>query len=231
MIYGYDPMFMLLMILLGALMWGASAFVKSRFKKYSRVRTSSGMTGAQAAHLMLERSGVPGVPIERADGFLSDHYDPTKRVIRLSPDVYDSNSISAVGVACHEAGHAVQHARKYIFLPIRSLAVPMANSVSKIGFWIIIAGLIMHLTGLAIVGLALFSTVALFQIINLPVEFDATARAKKAVVEYGIVQRGAEADGVSKVLNAAALTYLAATLAAVVQVAYFAMQIFGGRRR
>jgi Zn-dependent membrane protease YugP len=208
----------------------AQAQVKSKFSKFSRVRASSGMTGAQAAQHMLRQQGITNVGIERQGGFLSDHYDPRRKVIRLSPGVYDSNSLSAVGVACHEAGHAVQDARKYAPLVIRNAAVPIAGIGSNMSFVLIFIGLILNFTGLAVIGLLLFAGVVFFQVVNLPVEFNASSRAKEALVSYGIVSRGAEENGVSQVLNAAAMTYLAATLTAIFQLLYFALLVFGGRR-
>lgn len=204
--------------------------VQGKFKKFSRVRVSSGMTGAQAAYEMLRRAGISNVGIERAGGFLSDHYDPRRKVIRLSPDVYDNASIASVGVACHEAGHAIQDARNYAPLVIRNAAVPIAGFGSQFSFLLIIGGLLLNFMGLAVIGLVLFAGVVLFQLVNLPVEFDASARAKSALVEFGIIGHGQEAGGVSQVLNAAAMTYVAATITAIFQLLYFAMLVFGGRR-
>ncbi len=218
------------LILLMILSMVAQNAVQGNFKKFGRVRTSSGMTGAEAALHMLRSSGLNNVSVERVQGFLSDHYDPRKKVIRLSPNVHDSDSVSAVGVACHEAGHAVQDAQNYAPLVIRNAAVPMAGFGSNFGLILIIIGLFMNAMGLAIVGLIFFGAVVFFQVVNLPVEFDASSRAKQAMLEYGIISHGQEAQGVNKVLNAAALTYVVAALTAIFQLLYFAALIFGGRR-
>jgi uncharacterized protein len=217
-------------IALTILSFWAQSQVKGKFAKYSKVRPSSGMTGAQAAHYMLQQAGISNVSIQRAGGFLSDHYDPRKKMIRLSPAVHDTASLSAVGIACHEAGHAVQDASNYAPLVIRNAAVPVAGIGSQFGLILVIVGLMMHATGLAVLGLMLFTVVVAFQVVNLPVEFDASARAKHALIDMGIVQPGAEARGVNQVLNAAAMTYVAATLTAVFQLLYFASIVFGGRR-
>lgn len=212
----------------------AQTKVKSSFARYSRVRASSGLTGAQAAMEMLRRAGVTNVRIERVPGELSDHYDPRTRVIRLSEPVYDQMSVSALGVACHEAGHALQHAKNYAPLVIRNMAVPAANFGSTGGILILMAGLALSAFtngsplgwGIAIFGLVAFGVTVLFQLVNLPVEYDASARAKKVLVETGMVSRGAEQKGLDEVLDAAALTYLAATLSAVVTFLYYAFIVF-----
>lgn len=218
-----------ILILTAFTLW-AQFMVKSKFAKYGRVAASSGLTGAQAALEMLRQEGITNVRVEQTSGHLSDHYDPRANVIRLSSDVYSGRTISAVGVACHEAGHAIQQARRYPFLVVRNLAVPLAGFGSQAGLLIIIASLVLNVMGLAIVGLVLFAAVALFQIVNLPVEFDASARAKDALVRYSIVRPGREAAGVSEVLDAAAMTYVAATLTSIFWVLHYAMIIFGNRR-
>jgi len=218
-------------ILLALLGLGAQAMVKSSFHKYSRVRASSGLTGAESAALMLEREGIRGVRITVSDqGFLSDHYDPSSKTIRLSPEVHDGNSLAALGVACHEAGHAIQDARRYAPLVVRNAAVPTANFGGGAGVMIVVVGLAINSTGLAMLGLVLFAAVVFFQLVNLPVEFDASARAKKALVAHGLISRGKEQAGVAAVLNAAALTYVAATASAIFQLLYYALLVFGQRR-
>lgn len=205
--------------------------VKSAFSKYSQVPVSSGMTGAQAAATMLRANGLDGtVSIERVDGFLSDHYDPSKKVLRLSPDVYDNSSLSAVGVACHEAGHAVQDARNYAPLALRNAIVPTAGLGSSLGYILIFVGLFLHFTGLAVVGLVLFAAVVVFQIVNLPVEFNASRRAREMVASLRIVNGPSEEAAVRSVLGAAAMTYVAATVVALIHLMYYAMMVFGGRR-
>jgi uncharacterized protein len=204
--------------------------VKHAFSKYSRVRASSGMSGAEAARAMLKDAGLQDqVSVECIGGFLSDHYDPAKKVLRLSPDVYNNASLAAVGVACHEADHAVQDARNYAPLVLRNAIVPTANIGSYLGYALIIIGLIVHSTGLAMLGLILFAAVVVFQIVNLPVEFNASSRARQMVSRLGIVSGGAEAAAVSSVLSAAAMTYVAATVAALVNLLYYASIIFGRR--
>lgn len=215
-----------LMILCGL----ATARVKMSFSKYSKVRSSSGLTGAQAAEQMLRAQGITDVAIERSQGgMLSDHYDPTKNVIRLSPEVYGSQSVAALGVACHEAGHAIQKARAYAPLVIRNMAVPAAGFGSQAGIILIILGLILNFTGLAVLGFVLFSCVVFFQLVNLPVEFNASTRAKEALLHMGMIQPGQEQAGVNKVLNAAAMTYVSATAVSVFYLLYYAYIIFGNR--
>jgi len=221
------------LVLFGFAMY-AQTKVKSSFARYSRVRASSGLTGAQAAMEMLRRAGVTNVRVERVPGELSDHYDPRTRVIRLSEPVFDQTSVAALGVACHEAGHALQHANQYAPLMIRNMAVPAANFGSTGGILIIMAGLALSAftgnqplgLGIAIFGLVAFGATVAFQLVNLPVEYDASARAKKVLVETGMVSRGAEQKGLDEVLDAAALTYLAATLSAVVTFLYYAFIVF-----
>lgn len=208
--------------------------VKSNFQRYSEVLNSSGMTGAQAAAEMCERMGLrvvgssaeakrlrDAVAIEITEGFLSDHYDPSDRTLRLSPDVYNGRSLSAVGVACHEAGHALQHAHGYAALQLRSTLVPTASFGSWLAFPILMAGVIMQASGLLLAGIILFSMVVLFQLVTLPVEFDASARAKDSLEKFNIIRGGSERDGVAAVLNAAALTYVAAAVSAVSTLLYY----------
>ena len=222
----------LLLVFLPALLLGlyAQFRVKHAFSKYSKIPVRSGLTGAEAAHEMLRAAGLEQkVGIERVEGFLSDHYDPGHKVLRLSPDVYDNASLAAVGVACHEAGHAVQDASNYAPLVLRNAIVPTAGLGSNLGFILIFAGLILHMQGLAMIGLILFGAVVLFQIVNLPVEFNASNRAREMLGQLGIVSGPAEANGVASVLNAAAMTYVAATVAAVLNLLYYGWLIFGRR--
>lgn len=225
----FDPRYFLFVgpaILLA--LW-AQAKVKHNFSKYGKITTSSRVSGAEAARMMLMAAGLTNVSIERVRGFLSDHYDPRHKVLRLSPDVHDGRSLSAVGVACHEAGHAIQDARAYAPLVIRNAIVPMAGFGSNLGLILVIVGLIINATGLAYVGLALFSLVVLFQIINLPVEFDASSRAKQMLPQLGIISGRAEEKGVSDVLGAAAMTYVAATITAIMTLLYYAFLVMGRR--
>ncbi len=200
-------------------MW-AAAKTRSAFKKYSRVAASSGMTGAEAAQRLLASAGIRDVEVTRSKGMLSDHYNPATKKLALSEPVYGARSIAAVGVACHEAGHAIQHATKYPALGLRTLLVPTASAGSRMGFLILMVGMFMQSSGLIWAGVALFSAVVLFQLVTLPVEFDASNRAKKLIVEQGIVFEN-ERTGVDKVLNAAAMTYVAAALMGILQLVYF----------
>jgi hypothetical protein len=208
----------------------AGFLTKSTFKKYSGVRTLRGMTGAEAAQMVLARAGIRDVTVVPHNGYLTDHYNPSSRQLALSEPVYGSTSIAAVGVACHEAGHAVQHAESYKPMWIRSILVPTANIGSNLGYLVMLGGLIFSRPGMIVIGALLFSAVLLFQIVTLPVEFDASARAKKLAFEYGIVTEG-ERAGVSRVLNAAAMTYVAAASATLMTLLYFLIRggILGGR--
>lgn len=226
----FDFWYILIVAIPGGLlsMW-AQGMVKSRFAKYSKVPTQRGVRGHEAAQMLLDRAGITDVQVVRVDGFLSDHYNPTTKHLALSPPVYDSNSVAAIGVATHEAGHAIQHATGYSFLAYRSMIVPAVQYGSPIGNYAMIGGLMMMMAGGAlgsmgtyvfIFGAIAFSLLLLFQLITLPVEFDASARAKKLVVEAGIINQQ-EADGVSKVLNAAAMTYVAAFVQTLLTLIYF----------
>ncbi len=225
---------MILVMLFSA--W-ASFRVKGNFKKYSSVAASSGLTGAQAADQMLRHAGVTDVRIERTGGTLTDHYDPRAKVIRLSDAVYSSRSVAALGVACHEAGHALQDKERYAALVLRNLAVPVASFGSNAGITLVFFGMILGAAAsvktigfpIAVLGVVLFAATVIFQIINLPVEFDASARAKRVLVDQGIVSRGGEEQAVSKVLNAAALTYVAATIGAIVTLLYYVALLSNAR--
>ena len=227
----FDPMYLLFILPGLALSMWASFRTKSAFEKYSRVPSARGLTGAQAAKILLERAGLHDVTITRSHGFLSDHYNPMNRSLNLSEAVYASNSVAAIGVATHEAGHAIQHAQKYAPLWLRSTLVPTAKIGSSIGYLVMIGGLFLGMTNLVLVGAVLFSMVLLFQIVTLPVEFDASNRAKQLVLEYGIVSPS-ERQGVDRVLNAAALTYVAAAVSTLLTLLYFLMRagLLGGRR-
>jgi len=227
----FDPIYFLFIgpgLLLS--LW-ASFRVKSAFKKYSKVRSMRGLTGAEAAEEMLRRAGISGVRIVRSHGMLSDHYNPLNKTLALSEPVYDSDSIAAVGVATHEAGHALQHAQNYAPLWVRSALVPTANIGSGIGYFVMVIGLFLQSTNMVLAGAVLFSAVLLFQIVTLPVEFNASNRAKALVLDYGIVTMD-ERRGIDKVLNAAALTYVAAAISTLLTLLYFLMRagLLGGRR-
>ncbi len=212
--------------------------VKSTFAHYAQVATRRGMTGAEVAAWILETKGVRGVRIEPSRGFLSDHYSPGERALRLSPDVYGGRSIAAVGVAAHEVGHAIQHAEAYAFLGLRSALVPVVQIASPFAMPIIFVGFLMSgYTGgglgqlVMILGIALFAMVVFFQIVTLPVEFDASRRALVAI-EQGRLLGGEELAGARSVLRAAAWTYVAAAVSAALTLLYFLIRsgLLGGRR-
>lgn len=200
----------------------ATAKTKSTFKKYSRVAAGSGMTGAQAAQQLLHAQGVDNVDIEMTRGFLGDHYDPRSRTLRLSPDVYRSNSLSAVGVACHEAGHALQHANAYAPLHMRTALVPVTQFGSNAALPVIIIGFLFRLPILVNLGIILFSAAVIFALITLPVEWNASARAKRLMVSSNIVTPD-ESKRAGAVLNAAFMTYIASAVTAVLTLIYYVM--------
>ena len=228
----FDPMYLLFILPALALSLWASWRTKSAFNKYSRVRTLRGLTGAQAAKAMLERSGIYDVQVVPTHGMLTDHYNPTNKTLALSESVYASNSVAAVGVACHEAGHAIQHATHYGPLGLRSALVPTAGIGSKLGYIVMLGGLIFHSPKVVVLGALIFSAVLLFQIVTLPVEFDASSRAKQLAFSNGIVLES-ERQGMAKVLNAAALTSIAAAISTLLTLLYFLFRagLLGGRSR
>ena len=181
------------------------------------------MTGAEAAAELLSKAGITDVKIVQTEGKLSDHYNPLTKTLALSKEVYNSSSIAAIGIAAHEAGHALQHAQHYMPLWIRSVLVPTANLGSSIGYFVMIIGLIMSSTNMVFLGAFLFSAVLLFQIVTLPVEFNASSRAKSLVVEYGIIS-SEEQVGINRILNSAALTYVAAAVSTLLTLLYFLMR-------
>lgn len=187
----------------------ASARVNSSFNKYSKVLSSRNLTGAQAAFEVLRYYGITNVQIERVNGKLTDHYDPRTNVIRLSDSVYNSTSVAAIGVACHEAGHAAQYAQSYAPIKIRNLVLPAANLGSRAGFPLALIGFLLNFEILAIAGIAFFSFAVLFQLVTLPVEFNASKRALNVISEVDILSVDEKA-GAKKVLTAAAMTYVAA---------------------
>lgn len=223
----FDPLYFLLVIPPFLLGLYAQYKVKSAFSSMSQVPTR--MSGAQAARRMLDSSGLQNVEIEMVPGQLSDHYDPRAKVVRLSYDVYNGNSMAAVGVACHEAGHALQDARNYAPLTIRNLAVPVASFGSNASMFLLIGGMIAQIPALLWLGIIAFGTTVFFQLVNLPVEFNASNRAREQLVTYGIINANEE-PYVAKVLNAAALTYVAVTLQAVMTLLYLLLRFAGGSR-
>ncbi len=223
----FDPLYLFFMIPGLLLSLWASARTKSAFNKWGKVHGR--MTGAQAARAMLDSAGLYDVQVGRSGGFLSDHYNPATRSLALSPDVHDIPSISAIGVACHEAGHAIQHANAYAPLQLRSALVPMAGIGSSLGWIVMTVGFLFSAGGLVQLGILLFSATVVFQLVTLPVEFDASRRAKELVVDYGIIAPH-ERIGVDKVLNAAAWTYVAAAVSSILTLLYFLLRagLLGG---
>jgi Zn-dependent membrane protease YugP len=211
--------------------------VKSTFHRYANVGVQSGMTGAEAAEAVMRAGGVSGVSVQRHQGFLTDHYDPRKRQLRLSPDVHDGRSISSIAVAAHEAGHAIQDAQGYTPLVLRSKLVPVTNIGSTLWWLPFVAGLAMAQAGRAMgqtlmtVGILMFAAVVLFQLVTLPTEFNASNRARAVLASSGIVSTPAEAQGVSQVLGAAAMTYVAAAVASIMQLLYLILQANRSRDR
>ena len=227
--YGYyfDPTYML--VLIGAVLClYAQMRVNSTYSKYAKVRSRTGMTGAQAAQKILGMSGIFDVRIEHVGGRLTDHYDPAHKVLRLSDAVYGSTSIAAIGVAAHECGHAVQHQREYGPLKIRSALVPAANIGSRAGIPLIILGAVLGMNQmLSQIGIWVFALAVLFQVVTLPVEFNASGRALAMLGDYGMMERD-EVSGCRKVLHAAALTYVAAAASAILQLLRLVL-LFGRR--
>lgn len=227
--YYYDPTYMLI-IISALISLFAQFLINSRFSKYSRVRSRSGMTGAQAAERILQSQGIYDVAIQRVSGKLTDHYDPRNKTLNLSDAVYASTSVAAVGVAAHECGHAIQHARGYAPLSFRSALVPVANIGSQLSWLFIILGIFFGGSHtLIMIGILMFSAAVLFQLVTLPVEFNASGRALKLLSETGILQKD-EVSDTRKVLSAAALTYVAAAATAVLQLLRL-LRLFGGNDR
>ncbi|MCA9333322.1 zinc metallopeptidase [Candidatus Saccharibacteria bacterium] len=226
----FDPLYIIFALPGLLLGFWAQSRVKRNFNKYSQVRTAMNVTGEQVARRLLDAQGLEDVMIEEAQGFLSDHYDPRSKVLRLSPTVYRTPSIAAAGVAAHEMGHALQDAGGYFPLQIRSALVPAAQFGSSLAPWLFMGGFLLNFTGLAWVGVIMFAAAVLFTIITLPVEFDASARAKRLLVSNGVLI-GDEIEGVNRVLNAAAWTYVAAAVSAIGTLLYYVLLLSGGRRR
>lgn len=223
----FHPMDFLIFIAFGVSIW-AQFRVKGTFNRWSQVAASSGMTGYDAARRMLDNNGLHNIPIEPVPGTLSDHYDPIKRVVRLSEPVYYESSISAISVACHEVGHAIQHSISYPMLVARHKLFPVVNFTSGVAPLMIIAGLIFQQFNFLLgIGIIFFSAAVLFQLITLPVEFNASNRAREIMVSEGFISNEEE-RGVAKVLNAAALTYVAAALISLLELLKYIM-IFNQR--
>ena len=232
--YGFDWTYLILVLPCIILSMWASSSVNSTFKRYSSVLSSRRITGADAAQRVLYANGVRGVQIQRVSGNLTDHYDPRTNVIRLSDSVYNSTSVAAIGVACHEAGHAVQYAQNYGPIKLRSAIIPITNIGSKLAMPLILLGILLSFLGnfsyaLVYLGIAAFGLSLVFQLVTLPVEFNASRRAIQAI-ENGNILTDEELRGARKTLKAAAMTYVAATAVALAQLLRLIV-LFGGRRR
>ena len=233
----FDPLYIVIILICVGFSLYASSITKSRFKKYSAYTTQSRMTGAEVAHKILIDNDIKDVRIERVGGTLSDHYDPRSKSLRLSADVHDRNSMAAFGIAAHEVGHAIQHAKTYSFLTFRSAWVPVANISSKLSFVVIFIAFMLggaqSFAGATVswIGVLLFGCTTLFTLVTLPVEFDASNRAL-ACLQKGNYVAEKELDGARKVLNAAAMTYVAAFASSLLMLLYYAFRLglFGGRR-
>ena len=224
----FDPT--MILVYIGALlsMW-ASSKVNSTFQRYSRVRSMTGMTGAEAAKRLLQSQGIYDVTVQPVRGQLTDHYDPRTKTVNLSESVYGSTSVAAVSVAAHECGHVIQHANSYVPLSIRTVLVPVANFGSGVSWFFILAGILFSMPVLITAGIVFFSAAVLFQVVTLPVEFNASRRALVILQDTGILGT-METDGAKKVLRAAALTYVASAAAAILQLLRLIL-LFGRNNR
>jgi len=229
----FDPMYLCFMIPAIALMGFASWYVRHAYNKWSQVRATSGLTGHQAAQRLISTGNLYGVQVQGTAGQLSDHYDPRNKTLFLSEGVAHSPSVAAVAISAHELGHAMQDAEDYFPMRVRSMLVPAVNIGSNLGWILIMIGLVLRMTELAWIGVLVFSAGALFALATLPVEFNASARAKELLYQTGIIQTEEERRGVNQVLNAAALTYVAGLITAVLQLLYYVLLVggMGGRRR
>jgi uncharacterized protein len=226
----FDPIFLLFIIPPILLMLFAQWRVKNTFGKYSQVMNQRGISGAQAARKILDDNGLSDVPVEQVDGELTDHYDPRARALRLSTPVYGGRSVAALGIAAHEAGHALQHSEGYVPLQVRSLLVPAATFGSNLGWIMILGGLILQFTAIAWLGVLFFAVGTLFALVTLPVEFNASSRAMAMLTTNGMIVTQEEQSQNQQVLNAAALTYIAGFLAALMQLIYWVMLVAGINR-
>jgi Zn-dependent membrane protease YugP len=223
---GFSPVYLLITVVGLALSGGAALLVRSAYAQYSQVRSRRGYTGAEAAYVMLQQAGITDVEIVPVPGTLSDHYDPANKRLALSEGVYSSQSVAALGIACHEAGHAIQHATRYPALEFTSALWRPASIGSTMGMYAMMLGLMTGLMPLALIGLGAFSLLLLFQVVTLPVEFDASARAKMEIIAAGIIDAD-ERTGVDRVLNAAALTYVAGAFSTLLYFLYYASLVLG----
>ncbi|MBR2508470.1 MAG: zinc metallopeptidase [Lentisphaeria bacterium] len=232
MLFGFiDPLYLMFALPGFILALIAELMVKGTFAKYDHIAASSGMTGAQAAYRLLQDAGIYDVQIEETHGFLSDHYDPTAKKLRLSPGVFRSQSLSAIGVACHEAGHAIQHKEAYAPLNLRSALVPIAQFSSPVSYFMILAGFLFQSQNLILLGAIFFGAAVLFSLVTLPVEYNASSRAKRLMQSAGIVT-SREASSAGAVLNAAFMTYVASAVNSLLILLYYLVRagVLGGRR-
>lgn len=228
--YAFNPWYFIFMLPALAFALYAQWKVRSAYSKYSQIPNERGISGYQAAQELLSASGLHYVTIEGTPGELSDHYDPRGKVLRLSSGVANGRSVAALGIVAHEVGHAVQDAQAYALLRLRSTLVPAVNIGSSLGIWLFILGMILNFSGLAWLGVLMFSAAAVFAVVTLPVELNASSRAMAMLKNYGLVGRR-DLQGARAVLNAAALTYVAALAQALAQLLYFVFILTGGRRR
>ena len=227
----FDPTYIILVAIPSMILMGvASWYVRHANTKWSQIRASSGLTGAQAAQRLISTGNLYGVQVQGTPGELTDHYDPRNKTLFLSNSVANVPSVAAVAIAAHELGHALQDAEEYFPMKVRSALVPVVNIGSNLGWFLIIIGLVLNFIQLAWIGVFVFAGGALFALATLPVEFNASARAKQLLAETGIIQTEEERHGVNQVLNAAALTYVAGLLTAILQLLYYVFLV-GGRRR
>lgn len=228
--YNYDYMYYSLILIVPALLFGiwAQARISSNYKKYSKIYSSRGLTGAQVARQILDNNGLHDVQIKSIQGELTDHYDPRVNTVSLSTDIYDSTSLAAIGVAAHECGHAIQHGNNYFPLKIRNAIVPITNFGSKLAIPLLLVGLLINSYPLVLVGIFGYALIAIFQLITLPVEFNASSRAMNIIDEYGILNSD-EQKGAGKVLKAAALTYVAALVSSIAQLLRLLLMVMGRR--
>lgn len=228
--WGFDPLYFLFLIPAMLVALGAQLLLKSRVARMSKIPNRAGLSGAETAQRILDQNGIADVRIEEVPGFLSDHYSPSEKVLRLSPEIYRGRSITSLGVAAHEVGHAIQHAQAYAPLALRSTIAPAAAIGSNLALFLIPMGFVLQTFGLVKIGIYLFSIAVVFTLITLPVEFDASRRAKQQLSAMGIAG-GDEGTLVAKVLSAAALTYVAAAATALAQLFYFIVRYQMATRR
>jgi Zn-dependent membrane protease YugP len=227
----FNSQYLLFMVPAILAMLAAQLYVKAAYRKWGNIPTSSGASGLDTIRRIITTSGMDDIPIQQVPGQLTDHYDPRKKQLRLSTSVYQGQSIASVAIAAHELGHAQQHQEGYLPLQLRSMLVPAVNIGSTLGWILIMLGLFLDLIGIAWLGVFAFSGGAIFALATLPVELNASARAKKLLQNSGIIRTAQEQQGVNNVLNAAALTYVASLFTAVMQLLYWISIVSGGRRR